>query len=220
MGLPSLRQMCRLRTARHTHMDQIMCGTINLPPRLLQGSKERKTTMKYQVNLPQEPDGPLCDQDGRKYVKIGPKNASTLNECGKWELADPKGEKPYYTWAELLAKVEYLQENVQAIGNWQNSKIGGLYWDEGKEGEFLRDVKGVAIATQARTLRVPSTRDIFDDGILGEDDQDNFYEVTPVLAVPADDLIKLLRAENAGTIFSLQDKISDWLDNHPQVHWE
>lgn len=176
--------------------------------------------MKYQANLPQEPDGPLWDQGGRKYVKIGTERASAPNECGLWELAAPKGEKPYYTWAELLAKVEYLQDNVQAIENWQNAKIGGLYWAEGKEGGFLRDVKGVAIATKAQTLRVPSTRDIFDDGILGEDDQDNFYEVTPVLAVPADYLIELFSTDEEPTIDHLQAKIYDWLETHPQVHWE
>lgn len=176
--------------------------------------------MKYQINFPEEPEGPLWDQDGRKYVRTGPKNTSAPNECGLWELAAPKSEKPYYTWAEVLAKVEYLQDNAQAIENWQNAKIGGLYWAEGKEGGFLRDVKGVAIATKAQTLRVPSTRDIFDDGILGEDDQDNFHEVTPVLAVPADDLIKLLLAEGAEMIHHLQNKICKWLDSHSQIHWE
>lgn len=100
--------------------------------------------MKYQANLPQEPDGPLWDQDGRKYVRIGPKNASAPNECGLWELSAPKGEKPYYTWAELLAKVEYLRDDAQAIENLQNAKIGGLYWAEGKEGNSISDVKGVA----------------------------------------------------------------------------
>ena len=123
--------------------------------------------MKYQINFPEEPEGPLWDQDGRKYVRTGPKNTSAPNECGLWELAAPKSEKPYYTWAELL-----------------------------------------------------STRDIFDDGILGEDDQDNFHEVTPVLAVPADDLIKLLLAEGAEMIHHLQNKICNWLDSHSQIHWE
>lgn len=171
--------------------------------------------MKYQLDLPQEPDGPLWDQDGRKYVRTPTKNGR-----GLWNLANNQGANPYYTWAELLGKVQYLQENAQAIVNWQNAKIGVLYWVEGKEGGFLRDVKGVAIATQTQTLRVPSTRDIFDDGILGEDDQDNFHEVTPVLAVPADDLIKLLLAEGAEMIHHLQNKICNWLDIHSQIHWE
>lgn len=171
--------------------------------------------MKYQANIPEEPEGPLWDQDGRKYVRT-----PTKNERGLWNLANTQGANPYYTWAELLTQVEYLQDNVQAIGNWQNAKIGGLYWAEGKEGGFLRDVKGVAIATKAQTLRVPSTRDIFDDGILGEDDQDNFYEVTPVLAVPADYLIELFSTDEEPTIDHLQAKIYDWLENHPQIHWE
>lgn len=176
--------------------------------------------MKYQANLPEEPDGPLWDQDGIKYVRTGPKNASAPNECGLWELADPKGEKPYYTWAELLAKVEYLRDDAQAVENLQNAKIGGLYWVEGKEGNSISNVKGVAIATKDRTLRVPSARHMFDDGILGEDDRDSFYEVTPVLAVPADDLIELFSTDEEPTIDHLQAKIYDWLEDHPQVHWE
>lgn len=171
--------------------------------------------MKYQLNLPQEPDGPLWDQDGRKYVRTPTKNGR-----GLWNLANNQGTNPYCTWAELLGKVQYLQDNAQAIENWQNAKTGGIYWVEGKEGGFLRDVKGVAIATQTQTLRVPSTRDIFDDGILGEDDQDNFHEVTPVFAVPTDDLIKLLLAEGAEMIHHLQNKICKWLDSHSQIHWE
>lgn len=176
--------------------------------------------MKYQANLPQEPDGPLWDQDGRKYVRTGPKNTSATNECGLWELAAPKSEKPYYTWAELLAKVEYLQDNAQAIENWQNAKTGGLYWAEGKEGDSLREVKGVGITATNRALLVPSTHGVFDYRVLGEDVQDSFYEVTPVLAVPADDLIKLLRTEDAETIYHFQAKIRNWLYDHTQVHWE
>jgi hypothetical protein len=177
--------------------------------------------MKYQANIPQEPDGPLWDQDGRKYVKLEAGHISAKNGYRVWELVAPtERETPYYTWAELITSVDYLRDNAQAVENWQKAKIGGLYWAEGKEGGFLRDVKGVAIATKNRTLRVPSTRDVFDDGILGEDDQDNFYEVTPVLAVPADDLIKLFSTDEEPTIDHLQAKIYDWLEDHPQVHWE
>jgi hypothetical protein len=177
--------------------------------------------MKYQANLPEEPDGPLWDQHGRKYVKLEAGHISAKKGYRVWELVAPtEGETPYYTWAELITSVDYLRDNAQAVENWQNAKTGGFYWVEGKEGGFLRDVKGVAIATQARTLRVPSTRDIFDDGILGEDDQDNFYEVTPVLAVPADVLIELFSTDEEPTIDHLQAEIYDWLEDHPQIHWK
>ena len=214
MGLPSLHQMCRLRPARHTHMDPIMYGTINLPLRLLPSSKERKTTMKYQINFPEEPEGPLWDEHGSKCIKEAP---------GSWKRTYPDSAAVlYYSWERLLFATKYLIDNTPNREAWNQAHPGAYYWINGFDSNKGSHAEGIGYPDKNRVLHVPDADSAKNEAplITPSEENDELNEITPVLAVPADDLIKLLLSEGAEMIHHLQNKICNWLDIHSQIHWE
>ena len=170
--------------------------------------------MKYQANLPQEPDGPLWDQDGSKCVKAGP---------GTWKRTNPDtGELNYFSWKGLLILSEHLTDIHPIREAWNQAQPGAHYWIDGFDSDEGSPAKGIGYPDKNRILHVPDAGSSKSEELLiaPSEENDDLTEITPVLAVPADDLIELLDARDDPTTDHLQAKIFDWLEDHPQVHWE
>lgn len=170
--------------------------------------------MKYQINFPEEPEGPLWDEHGSKCIKEAP---------GSWKRTYPDSSAVlYYSWERLLFATKYLIDNTPNREAWNPAHPGAYYWINGFDSNKGSHAEGIGYPDKNRVLHVPDADSAKNEAplITPSEENDELNEITPVLAAPADDLIKLLRAEDAGTIYHLQAKIRNWLYDHPQVHWE
>lgn len=163
--------------------------------------------MKYELNLPPEPAGPLWDDEGMRYEK---------GRDGVWR--DPDGyARP---WAILLQQCGTLYDEPPLRQAWEQAKLGAYYWVEGYDSDEPGDVSGIGVTTPLRMLAVPPT-----DGtglrLLSVDSEyDRLDELTPILAVPADMFTNLVNARRPEAVRGYQNEILDWLGTHKQAHWE
>lgn len=166
--------------------------------------------MKYQLDIPKEPDGPVWDQPGHKFEK-------TNN--GTWK-GKYYGETYEYSWYSLLQTCGPLTDTPVARRQWESAIPGAYYWIRGYDSLRQSNLNGIGCAKSTRNL-VCFDSDKSDFGtILQGYEDDDLTERTPILAVPADDLIELFSTDEEPIIDHLQAKIYDWLEDHPQVHWE
>lgn len=163
--------------------------------------------MKYHIDLPEEPAGPLWDNKGFRYEK---------GQDGAWR--DPDGYAR--SWAALLQQCEPLADEPPLRQAWEQAKPGAYYWVEGCDSGVPSDVSGIGVTTPYLMLTVPPT-----DGtglrLLSPDGEDDeLTELTPILAVPADALTNLVNARRPEAVREYQNEILDWLGTHKQAHWE
>lgn len=163
--------------------------------------------MRYELDLPPEPAGPLWDDEGMRYEK---------DQDGVW--CDKDGYAR--SWPELLQQCSPLDDEPPTRQVWEQAKPGAFYWAEGIDSTCNSRVRGIGFLSAQRLLTVPPL-DIQSGGTLSPDaEDDRLDELTPILAVPADTLLNLANARRPEAVREYQNEILDWLNAHSQKHWE
>ena len=163
--------------------------------------------MRYELDLPTEPAGPLWDDEGIRYEK---------SQDGVWRDKDGYARP----WAILLQQCGTLADEPPTRQAWEQAKPGAFYWAEGVDSTRGSRVCGIGFLSPQRLLAVPYSN-IQEGGTLSPDCEDDRLDgLTPVLAVPADTLISLVNARRPEAVREYQNEILDWLGAHRQTHWE
>lgn len=163
--------------------------------------------MRYELDLPPEPAGPLWDDEGMRYEK---------GQDGVWR--DPDGyARP---WAVLLQQCGTLADEPPLRQAWEQAKPGAYYWVEGYDSGVPGDVSGIGVATPLHMLAMTPTDDMGPRLLSPDVEDDRLDELVPILAVPADALTNLVNAHRPEAVRECQKEILDWLGTHKQAHWE